>query len=415
MTTVVAPNRDVGVQQSGFRLQKLRAVELLLSAVEKNPAALVYAAIETDEDVNLVQADESGKVQFLEQDKEYDEATGFSYQNEQVLKAVCNFITNWASRDFSSSVYFGFYATNRISKERKTELSEELHLQFPDKAILELLSQKNYPYLNLLECTKALLLNYAIKKSALSSSVLETVQKWVDRDWMDFFTQIEWKFGQGDVEEVKTRLLKQISTSKMYKGRSLQDREEIILSRLVDLLDERQALPTPSERFVYGADVKNIYLEVSTGASKIDDPTWNLWNQIQLTDKRGLVEKINAICTSYPDLKIDGLARKASAGLLFHQKASTDKRVISVRYRVYDCAKEALDEFILANGNAQLTVQTLDQKINEVVEVTYQKITELSKDYDYPISNKETIREIVLELVDSCYLAFDDPKGTADE
>jgi flagellar basal body rod protein FlgB len=73
----VAGTRDAGQQQAGFRLQKLRAVELLFDSVEKSETALVYCSIENEEDVNHV--DSTGeKTQYLEQNKQYDPDSSFT-------------------------------------------------------------------------------------------------------------------------------------------------------------------------------------------------------------------------------------------------------------------------------------------------------------------------------------------------
>ena len=70
-------SRDVGKQQQGFRLQKLRATKRLLSSIEADPNAVVYCAIENIEDVNHIVVEDEHTKNELEQDKEYDDSTKF--------------------------------------------------------------------------------------------------------------------------------------------------------------------------------------------------------------------------------------------------------------------------------------------------------------------------------------------------
>ena len=69
-------------------------------------------------------------------------------------------------------------------------------------------------------------------------------------------------------------------------------------------------------------------------------------------------------------------------------------------------------EILLArNQNSHLTTITesqLDSVFNELYKEAEGNIIELSKTYNYPYNNKETIKGMVLNLFNECYLAFDD-------
>ncbi len=395
------------MQQAGFRLQKLRAALFLLHATEKNQSVLVYAAIEAEEDVNTVESNSQATTQVLEQAKAYSPESSFSYQNIQVLKALANFLTCWASRNFSFQVTFAFYATNAIAKENTSERSKRLNIDFPETPLIESLQQAKFDEPKLLNITSTILLDYLTSEKCLEKSLQESVEKWTEQQWQEFFERIDWKFGQQDVVQLKAVLLKSISNSPLYRGRSYEGREELIASRLVDLFDERQSNAVLSERFVYGGDVKNIFLEVSTGAAKVDDHTWQMWQSLTTSDQRGLSQKIRAVCTSISSTKINSLSRKVSAGILFHKSAQQDKRVLSVRYRVYDICKDLLDAFIAENAGKELTEDGLDQQIGRLIEAASSSLTTLSNEYQYPATSKEVVTEIMLELIDSCFLAFD--------
>lgn len=382
---------------------------MLFDSVEKSETALVYCSIENEEDVNHV--DSTGeKTQYLEQNKQYDPDSSFTFNSSGVIGTVCNFIFCWKSKDFSSSVRFGFYATNRAGRERSTEKIQTLNITLPDRAVLELLAEKTFDHPNLLPTVKALILD-KVSDAANGSpekSVFETIQSWQDSDWKDFLSKITWRFGQEDSTALQSALIQKIRTSKIYKNRDLSGREELILSRLVDLFDERQSKTPPTERFIYGADVKVAILEISTGADKIDDPTWRLWETMQTSDKRNLKDKLLAVCSSFSDRKINSLSRKASQGLALHQQSDRDKRILSVRYRVYDVCKDVLDQFIEENAGKSLTDESIELKIEELVTVAKARLDALEADHNYPVKTAESVKGILLELVDSCYLAFDE-------
>ena len=264
MSKVVSSiNRDVGRQQSGFRLQKLRAIEFIFDSLDINQKALVYSAIETHEDVNHQVSSDSGTTNHLEQDKAYDPSSSFSFQHHQVLNTICNFICCWAAKDFSSTVFFAFHSTNQFSKERSSDRTKKLNLDLPDKPIIELLMEKDYGATNLFECVVPLVESHAKATSAWSKSIEITVEGWTIQNWKDFFSQVTWRFGQQDIQALQDSLIERVKRSPFYQNLSIQGREDFILSRIIDLLDQRQAFTNPSERFVYGADVKNVFFRVA--------------------------------------------------------------------------------------------------------------------------------------------------------
>lgn len=402
-------NRDAGQKQKGFRLQKLRAVELLFLSLAKNENTLVYCATETDEDVNHVEVTKDEKKEYLEQDKAYDPESSFTFNNEHVLSTLANFIYCWAARNFSNTVNFGFYTTNKFGKERSTDKSNSLGISFPDEAIIKLLIDEKYEYQDVLETIKSLVCNHleGLSPNDPMKVALHTLRPWAGNDMKDFLSRVSWKFGQEDTQELQQRVLSQIYESSLYRKRSLVERGELVLSRLMDLLDERQSNVNPTERFVYGGDVKLVLLEVSSGEYRVDDPTWRLWESITVSDSRGLEEKIKAVCNSFSKRKIKSLSRKAAAGLSLHQQASRDKGVLSARYRVYQTCKDILDEFIELAAESLNEIE-IESKIDEMVEAAYSNLQVFGRDHYYPVSNKASVTEIMLELVDSCYLAFDE-------
>lgn len=412
-------NKDAGQQQKGFRLQKLRAVYLLLKSLEKNEKALVYCSIENKEDINYIESFVDERKQYFEQDKAYDPTSTFTFNNQRILSTIANFIYCWIDKSFSSSVTFGFYATNRYGKEKSTTRTKKLNIIFPSEPIIKLLIDKKYDHSNLLEAVKKLVLDYLeglpVDNDASQLS-LKIVSPWEDEDWKEFLSKISWNFGQEDIDQLQEKVIQKIQDCSFYKNQSVVGKEEVILSQLIDLFDKRQSYQNPAERFIYGSDIKLAFLEVSSGAHKIDDPTWRQWESINASDSRGLEEKIVAVCQAFSEREIQSMSRKAAAGLILHQQAFRDKGILSVRYRVYQTCKDILDEFIEKNASQVVNKNIIKSKIEEMVEVAFNKLQDLGQDYHYPISNKTSVLEIMLELVDSCYLAFDEyTKGIKNE
>jgi hypothetical protein len=54
-----------------------------------------------------------------------------------------------------------------------------------------------------------------------------------------------------------------------------------------------------------------------------------------------------------------------------------------------------------------VTNEIIEQWVTDLVLTAQQDLTELSKDYKYLLNNDKFLRGVILELIDSCFLSFD--------
>lgn len=136
--------------------------------------------------------------------------------------------------------------------------------------------------------------------------------------------------------------------------------------------------------------------------------TWasQQFDGLEVTDERNLIEKIKIVNSDYSSLKINRLCRQLALGKS-ELSSILDRDMSAIKFRIFEACQEELEDFIEEN---QESVLTSDQ-INELIEkftIRGIKILETkSKKYLYPVLDDELIRQIVLDLINECYLSFD--------
>lgn len=398
-------DRDAGDKSKGFRLQKLRAMSLALDAIEKTESAHIYFAIEHLEDVYIKKVDSGEVEEYFEQDKNFDSVGTFTFNSHQVLNTLVSFLDCWISKRFSQNVFFGFYTTVNIGKEKTTEQIKKICLKLPLKPIIELLVDRKYEEENLIEITSALIIAEYEKQYEGKSydGNLQIIKNFSSERWKQFFDCIRWKFDEADEDGLKKELINKIQLSRYY-SRCMGGNENLVIAGVLDLLDERQKNEDVTEKFVYASDIKLIFKQVETYDFKRPDPAYALWDELPpVTDKRPLKEKIESVCPQYNPDKIASYARKVTNTRLEFKTLANDKNLISLKYQIFDvCYDELIDL-----KSSQLSSDEIDLRLDQLFAVAKQHIKDKSKDYVYTLKSDAAIRNIILELFDSCYLAFD--------
>lgn len=405
-------DRSAGDKFKGARLQKLRAIDLMLTSIQKSPRAHIYGAIEYEEDVYVAESSPEGKKRQFEQNKNYSTDSKFTLNSSAVLNSIVAFLDIWITKEESEkNIYLGFYSTREIGKESKTTFIKRNKLSLPDKPILEILQNKEPITGKVLNTITAIIINeYKQQYSTIGKvGFISVIEKYEEADWNKFFSVITWYFGAEDDRALKETLLKKIKAS-TYFNYSMEGKEEQILSTLMELVEERQNITEITEKFVYASDIKNVFLEVDAGTiRKPEDPTHQMWEKMTApTDKRNLKDKIQAVCSDYKSTKMSLLSRSASAGIMEKQNFETEKSFLSLRYRVFhECQKELIKTLEENSTNRSFTEQELDKIIDNLNKTASECMKNLSSDYNYMLNSKNLIEGVILELFDSCFLAFD--------
>ncbi|PGV87382.1 hypothetical protein [Bacillus thuringiensis] len=399
-------NREVGEQGKGFRLQRLRAIKLLFEKMNASKKAVIYAGTEYLDDV-YIKSVEDEKVEIIaEGDKNYDSKNSFSFMSNEVKNSLISFLDCWFQYD-SEGLIFCFYTNVGIGKEYNTNYIKGLGLTLPKEPLIELLIRKEYDNEHLLPTIKAVLIDEYKKqyKGKETNGFLQSLEELSDDLWINFFNKVDWKFGQEDEEELEQTLIGEIRKQSFYKM-DLYGKEAYVIAALLDEFEKRQNYKDHLGRLISDAQVKLKLLEVGNNEYKMNDPVYKQWEELEPTDKRNLDEKIKAVTKNYSEKKLGMFARKIGAVKLELAKIdSKDKG--AYQFRIYDACEERLIDILDLYDGSNVEPRVVDDWINELIDFAEMHLTEKSKDFTYPFKNKDTLRNTILELFDSCYLSFD--------
>ncbi len=400
-------NREASDKSKGFRLQKLRMIELILDELKNKKNVLVYGAVEFYEDVLIHKGSSSNSETTLEEDKNYNPNTAFTINHKIVLNTLVSFIDLWLFKtELDPNSRFVFYATNKIGKEQETKFSKSQGLVFPDTPILELLAQKKISEDGLINIVKSNVLKEYANQYKETPNRIKGVEKLRNNDWLKFLSIIDWNFNQEDDKSLKAKIISKIEHSDLFNT-SLKGKAEIIFNELIELVDERQNCKSFADRVLNCADVKNAFLkaELDRTEAKSEDFVWKQWETLTPPETRNLVEKIKSVSNGYSSKGLRLKNLKASRGLLSTKEFEKDKKFLSLRYRIYEACLEKLSEYELSNETEESEINSIFKQLISFATV---EIDKLKVNYNYYNVCKEDIIEgIVYELFESCFLAFD--------
>ncbi|QJC87672.1 hypothetical protein K1Y82_04030 [Bacillus inaquosorum] len=398
--------REVGEQGKGFRLQRLRAIKLLLERMSASQKAVIYAGTEYLDDV-YIKSIEGEKVNIIaEGDKNYESKSSFSFMSDEVKNSLISFLDCWFQYD-SEGLIFCFYTNVKIGKEYNTKYTNSLGVTLPEKPIIELLINKDYDNEHLLSTVGAVLIDEYKKqyKRKDSDGFFQSLIEMSDELWINFLNKIDWKFEEEDEKDLELTLIEEIRKQSFYNI-DLTGKESYVISALLDEFEKRQNIKDPLGRLISDEKVKTILLEVGTHQYKMNDPVYEQWEMLDPSDKRNLNEKIEAVTKTYSKKKLGMFARKIGAVKLELSKIdSKDKG--AYQYRIYDACEERLMEMLESHDGQDVEPRVVDGWVDELVSYAETYLDEKSKDFIYPFKNKDTLRNTILELFDSCYLSFD--------
>lgn len=400
-------NREARDKVKGFRFQRLRAVELMLRAMIDTEDAYIYCAIENIGDIHLHSDLDPQPAEYIEEDKDYAIGTSFSLNSPQVLKTLIGFIDAWHTYELSKTFYFGFCTTASIAKENKTSKINALEIDLPETPILDLLSCDERLESEDLNIIKSLVIEaydneYSRHKT---NGHIDSIRKWSDDTWREFFDRITWYFGVSDENQLEQDLSWLLKQCPFYNDR-LRGKEDHVISLLVDKFDQKQNKQEFASRFVHSSDVLLTAKNVESGEYKLSDPAWKMWKDLPPpTDTRNLIDKVRAVSPKFKSEKLDIWCRKASLSRYEQDEFKHDKSILSLRYRVLLSCCEKLDN-IMPQSEDFDSVE-LEKCVDDLISCAEEHIRQLSVDYKYILSSKIAIHGMILELIDSCFLSFD--------
>lgn len=400
-------NREAGEQATGFLYQKQRVVSHIFDTLTNSDE--FFFAIEYLDDIFGHVFHDTEEKKILEQDKYYDSNTSFTFSSREIYTSVINFLENWLENKRTSEANYIFVATNKIGKEYETTNIKDMEIKLPEVPILSLLINRDYQRdLKIIENVRAIIITKYknIYSKSETNGLLAEIVNMQESDWINFLDRIEFLFESSDIDTLEQDTLNKIKESKLFNKIKHKGKESYINSQIMHLLEKRQAKQYPAN-FVTYSDIKSIFLELGTyEQNKPEDPLWEAFENV--SDIRGIEGKIKAVTPEYNIKKIQFLQRKIANASVEENKASNKQQYLGQKYRIFMRCSELLLE---SNQNANITAITeeqLDSMFEELYREAEANIVELSKTYNYPYNNKETIKGMVLSLFNECYLAFDD-------
>jgi hypothetical protein len=401
-------DREAGDSGKGFRLQLIRAIQLMLQTIKQDTNTVFFTAVENLEDVSHQVIADGDVSNYFEEDKNYDQSGNFTIFSSPVTNTLVSFFDIYVDQfRTSNSVYLGFYTTRNVGKERKSKLNSGKEISLPENPILEIIQSLDEVSDEVISLVKEILIEeYAAQyKEKSKSGNLKTLQDLPVNSFKEFLKMIAWYFGQEDEEALKQTVLRDIESSPLYNNAHI-GKENIIFCLLMDKLSERQHSKNLVDKLVHSSDVKLIFKEAESQISDESiDPRWRHISELEkeVTDKRNLKEKMLSAIRNISERRIRQLARKASGSK--HEEREADKSFLSLKYRVF----EACEEYFLGDGYAAPeNADDLDAVLKTLVSKAAEDISKLKADYKYTISNDVTIEGIIWNLFDGCFLAFDE-------
>ena len=157
----------------------------------------------------------------------------------------------------------------------------------------------------------------------------------------------------------------------------------------------------------------DIYEKIGIDAFDISTQTFgdgwgsDRFGSLEITDSRNLIEKIKAVNSTMSDRRIQKYCRDLALGK--SELFNIDERDLSaIKYRVFEECQIELIEFIDRGENDQLSSDAISEMIGRFTKRGIEIIKVKSKSYRYPVVDDDLMQKIVLDLINECYLSFDE-------
>jgi len=323
----------------------------------------------------------------------------------EVTNSLIIFLDNWLNCDMSESLYYCFYTNIHYTYEVNRGKTKELGIILPDKPILDYLTDYSFND-EVIECIKKrLIYEYEEQyKERKEKGYLDVIKQFENSQWIKFLSRIEWKFGQYDDKELQNILIEKIKNRSFFTSIDVSNNEDLIIELLESKFSANEQLTDSLAKHVTSTHVENVFLRICKDVvKKEDDPIYNIWSNLQApTDNRGIKQKVLDVDSNYSVMRL-GLKARDIAAIKEEYRKLTDKEKGSYRYRVFEACQRKLVDMIDRNQRVEIDIW-----LEELFEASKKHIEDKSQDYLYAIKSEDAIKGAILELIDSCFLSFDE-------
>lgn len=406
----------------GIYFQKNRAVIRILDHIKNFGEEPVFCAIEFIEDSLLIHDSPVGSIYELEENKNY--SSSFSFNSDPIKNTLVAFVDQYHKfLNDDQCLKFSIYCCAKLGDEKlKSNFLSPLNIKLDDGK-----NEKKYSILkkiiknellNSEETTiaKNLFLDEYKKQytekdqsGAITgySGYFNQIKSWCDDKFLDFLSKIEWVFDDSNMylDDIAINAIK--NCHQFYSISDHKGKESIILNECKGLLEKRQFSSSLMGRFINSADIENIFLKIGSNIEKDKpvDPSWKAFATLKAEDTRNLSDKYNAVSDVVTIEELRRLSRLATNSKLI-TGSEFGKEYVSLRYQVFEIGDKLLRKLSLKTKHC--TEEELDKIIEQIVDITEQKLIDWKKTYKISINDRTSIEGIVLSLFDDCFLAFDE-------
>lgn len=142
-------------------------------------------------------------------------------------------------------------------------------------------------------------------------------------------------------------------------------------------------------------------------STHIDVSAATEFGELQTDDKRDLPDKLKDVCKTISDRRVVLYCRELTSGKAEISRYR-DQDISAMKYRIFEVCQNELLNFVEKNTKSELEFEDIDRLIELYTLKASLIIEERSKDYNYPLTNKDVLRKIVLDLINECFLSFDE-------
>jgi len=135
------------------------------------------------------------------------------------------------------------------------------------------------------------------------------------------------------------------------------------------------------------------------------NPLVSAWNNLEPKNARNLKDKLE-VCTNIRLARIQHYNRMVTLGKSEQSTNYSLRDISSIKYMIWEKCHEELMDFI--DEEKILTFKKMKNLLNRYLIKAKQIIEDKKEEYKYSSFSDDIIEKIILDLIDECYLSFDE-------
>ncbi len=152
---------------------------------------------------------------------------------------------------------------------------------------------------------------------------------------------------------------------------------------------------------------RDIFIKIPSVLKHEDLTASEEWVKTIPKDFRDFTDKIKNVYSEIREVRIQKYCRDIASGEV-ELDSYSEREVSSIKYRIFEVCQDELIDFTEKRSVKNLSIEEINEIIEKYTNRSIKIIEERSIDYAYPFKNKDTLRKIVLALINDCYLSFDE-------